>query len=701
MDQPSSPDSNAITLRIRFKSASLDDFIARYGADVSPGGIFIRTKQPVEVGTALRFVFSLGDGSPLLAGTGTVAWVRESDPARANNIPGMGLRFDKLSPDSQHTHQLVLAEKAHKEGKTAGASSYPPTTFVAPASRISSSSDAGHSESASPNAAFAGEGPAAAAEALKTASRPLPWSVSAGPTSARDSGEFSEGEKTAISERPPDYYLRETRADPADAVRPSQRKSGEEAASPSLRDESSAALAAAVTRSAPPPESVIAASTPDSAAGEDTARPEPSRPAEPAATRIGEEPPSDAPRGVGKVGGVPSFAELMAIGNAEERSGAPTREVVPELSAGVPLEETAPEKTAEVSIPAPADSLRGPETLDLGTGVSAATSADSAFALRRTPGRSRQVVVIGIAVGAAAAAFLAVYLVKAKPRRDQGQPETAQVRAVVNESSREPGPGQPKEADQAPLGKPAAPARLAESDKPGGAAQPGKAGEKGEGRAQPGREGDKASAQEPEKVVSVRPARRESETPRSGKGKAKAGEELAGNADGEVYRLVIRSTPVSAEVLIDGEYFSRTPCERRILDPTKSFAVTIRKKGYEQHERRVGPSDVWTKKGDERLLNVTVVLKKAKPGETHTGAAFGPPEEEGPRPATTGKGEPAPAETSGAALAGGGVGRSGTATETTAAGSGESEAQPKPAQKLPLPPAKPLPSLDDLDKPKE
>jgi len=114
MDQPSSPDSNAITLRIRFKSASLDDFIARYGADVSPGGIFIRTKQPVEVGTALRFVFSLGDGSPLLAGTGTVAWVRESDPARANNIPGMGLRFDKLSPDSQHTHQLVLAEKAHK-----------------------------------------------------------------------------------------------------------------------------------------------------------------------------------------------------------------------------------------------------------------------------------------------------------------------------------------------------------------------------------------------------------------------------------------------------------------------------------------------------------------------------------------------------------------------------------------------------------
>ena len=117
MDQPSSTESNAITLRIRFKSASLDEFIGRYGADVSPGGIFIRTKQPVEVGTSLQFDFSLADGSSLLSGLGTVAWVRESDPARANSVPGMGLRFDKLTPESQHTHQMILAEKARKEGK--------------------------------------------------------------------------------------------------------------------------------------------------------------------------------------------------------------------------------------------------------------------------------------------------------------------------------------------------------------------------------------------------------------------------------------------------------------------------------------------------------------------------------------------------------------------------------------------------------
>ena len=88
MDQPSSADDSGITLRIKFKSESVDNFIARYGADVSPGGIFIRTKDPLGVGTNLRFEFSLADGQPLLLGHGTVVWVREPDQARAGVVPG-------------------------------------------------------------------------------------------------------------------------------------------------------------------------------------------------------------------------------------------------------------------------------------------------------------------------------------------------------------------------------------------------------------------------------------------------------------------------------------------------------------------------------------------------------------------------------------------------------------------------------------
>ncbi len=42
-----------ITLKIKFKSGSLEQFIERYSVDVSRGGIFIRTKEPLAVGTAL------------------------------------------------------------------------------------------------------------------------------------------------------------------------------------------------------------------------------------------------------------------------------------------------------------------------------------------------------------------------------------------------------------------------------------------------------------------------------------------------------------------------------------------------------------------------------------------------------------------------------------------------------------------------
>jgi hypothetical protein len=84
----------------------------------------------------------------------------------------------------------------------------------------------------------------------------------------------------------------------------------------------------------------------------------------------------------------------------------------------------------------------------------------------------------------------------------------------------------------------------------------------------------------------------------------------------EIYRISFRSSPTGAEVLIDGEYFMRTPCVKRVLDPKKSMAITIRHIGYEPHERMIGSSANWVKKGNERVLSISVNLKKlAKPAE--------------------------------------------------------------------------------------
>ena len=88
---------DVITLRIRFKSETLEKFAERYAVDLGPNEVFVRTREPLPVGTTLNFDFTLHDGSPLLAGRGTVIWAREPDVARTEPA-GMGIRFDNLTP---------------------------------------------------------------------------------------------------------------------------------------------------------------------------------------------------------------------------------------------------------------------------------------------------------------------------------------------------------------------------------------------------------------------------------------------------------------------------------------------------------------------------------------------------------------------------------------------------------------------------
>ena len=80
MAEPIDKDTRGpVNLRIKFRSESLQQFIERYGVDVSRGGIFIRTREPLPVGTRLKLDFQLVDTAPLFQGDGTVVWIREHD----------------------------------------------------------------------------------------------------------------------------------------------------------------------------------------------------------------------------------------------------------------------------------------------------------------------------------------------------------------------------------------------------------------------------------------------------------------------------------------------------------------------------------------------------------------------------------------------------------------------------------------------
>ncbi len=700
MDQPSSTESNAITLRIKFKSASLDEFISRYGVDVSPGGIFIRTKQPVEVGTSLQFDFTLADGTPLLAGLGTVAWVRESDPARANNVPGMGLRFDKLVPESQHTHQVILAEKARIEGK-AMSTPYPPTSFVSPASKSSPAPD--DLRTATEIAAKMGQGSANLAvtrPAPTAAAKPSPV-VAPTPTVAAsgDTDEFESEGKTETSDKPLDFYLKDA-AREAEAAQNAIGRTAEEAVPTSLiEDFNTGAEELPSTKSGPPPAGFDAPdSSPNAAAGQNT-------PAKPLS-------------GERKSGGREAFASLLNLGESPVSSGADAAapsEVLEEISAGAPLEETASEKTEEVSVsPATPPATAAPESFDMGGSTLAGDRPPSRDSVPSLKPKGSGKLIAGIALLAAAAAFGAVYLAKTKPwQAAQPEPVPAVATPAPAPTSAKPTPPA-AEPTKAPVAEEAVAKKpVAEEAKPAVAEKTVPEKPVAEKATVEKPVAEKATAEKPaaekpsaEKAMVAKAEPESSASKSSGKSGSKAGgkagEEKAGADEEEAYRLVFRSTPIGAEVLIDGEYFARTPCERRVLEPKKSYAITIRREGYEPHERLLGPSDNWVKKGNERVLNVTVNLKKAIAPAIGGGTSVAPAAKTAEPPKFEAKPAATPAEPTKPAVA------KAEPANTEAAKPAAAKPEPaKPEAAKPAVPAekstegKPVPSFDEPGKAKE
>jgi len=78
---------------------SESNFYTGVAADVSAGGVFVSTPEPLPVGTDVALYFTLGEGSTLHA-EAIVRWVR---PKTSDLPPGMGVAFTRLSDGDRRT----------------------------------------------------------------------------------------------------------------------------------------------------------------------------------------------------------------------------------------------------------------------------------------------------------------------------------------------------------------------------------------------------------------------------------------------------------------------------------------------------------------------------------------------------------------------------------------------------------------------
>ena len=131
-------DSRRVPLetRVQFKFDRFDGFISEYSANISPGGLFLRTRAPQPPGTVLDFEFRLGDGFELIRGRGEVVWNRLEDEGPTRPA-GMGLRFLELSEGSKDLIYRIVDQHVLHGGTPFDVTQRPPDPIPAPPPPVS------------------------------------------------------------------------------------------------------------------------------------------------------------------------------------------------------------------------------------------------------------------------------------------------------------------------------------------------------------------------------------------------------------------------------------------------------------------------------------------------------------------------------------------------------------------------------------
>jgi uncharacterized protein (TIGR02266 family) len=79
---------------------TVDGFITDWAVNISRGGIFINTRNPLAVGSIVRLIISLPDAAFPFDLTGRVIRVHPAD-SNSDQVPGMGLEFVDVDEDKK------------------------------------------------------------------------------------------------------------------------------------------------------------------------------------------------------------------------------------------------------------------------------------------------------------------------------------------------------------------------------------------------------------------------------------------------------------------------------------------------------------------------------------------------------------------------------------------------------------------------
>ncbi len=101
---------DAFGLAVKLPFATPEEFIAKYGPNISLGGIYLRMKAVKPPGTLVNLELKLADGRRLLHASTVIHFVTGQT---GEGLSGMGLRFLEPSPETQRFLQTWVAPLPH------------------------------------------------------------------------------------------------------------------------------------------------------------------------------------------------------------------------------------------------------------------------------------------------------------------------------------------------------------------------------------------------------------------------------------------------------------------------------------------------------------------------------------------------------------------------------------------------------------
>ncbi len=91
-----------VGLVVRLSYGTLQELVERYASQVSQGGVFVLTRDPMTVGTPVSFEMRLQSGEAVVRGKGVVRFVQPEDAhARPPTPAGVGIQFTDLDEGSR------------------------------------------------------------------------------------------------------------------------------------------------------------------------------------------------------------------------------------------------------------------------------------------------------------------------------------------------------------------------------------------------------------------------------------------------------------------------------------------------------------------------------------------------------------------------------------------------------------------------